>query len=346
MKGKLRMTNRKDDHVNLALLQNPISNDFDEVHVIHHALNSIDVDLVSYDTTLKNIKLEVPFYINAMTGGSQKTKEINRKLAQVAKETGLAMATGSVSSAIKDGTLWDTFEVIREVNPKGLLFVNVNANASVSQAQEAIKRLNGDILQIHVNSAQEVAMAEGDRKFSHWSSNIEKIVKAVDVDVMVKEVGFGFSQETISKCINLGAKLIDVSGSGGTNFVTIENERNPHHSINALSLWGQSTVCSLLEAQDYLNRVDIIASGGIRGPLDMIKSFVLGAKAVGIAGLILRSIEQEGVDQTIQLIDRWQTELKLLMALLGAERLSDLRNSDYVLSERLLSYQKQRTKLT
>ena len=32
-----------------------------------------------------------PIYINAMTGGSEWTKQINAKLAVVARETGLAM---------------------------------------------------------------------------------------------------------------------------------------------------------------------------------------------------------------------------------------------------------------
>ncbi len=35
-----------------------------------------------------------PVYINAMTGGSEWTKNINEKLAVVARETGLAMAVG------------------------------------------------------------------------------------------------------------------------------------------------------------------------------------------------------------------------------------------------------------
>ena len=39
--------------------------------------------------------LAYPIYINAMTGGSDWTKQINEKLAIVARETGIAMAVGS-----------------------------------------------------------------------------------------------------------------------------------------------------------------------------------------------------------------------------------------------------------
>ena len=36
-----------------------------------------------------------------MTGGSQRAKEINQQLGIIAKETGLLVATGSVSAALK-----------------------------------------------------------------------------------------------------------------------------------------------------------------------------------------------------------------------------------------------------
>ncbi len=45
---------------------------------------------------------EVLFYINAMTGGSKRAKEINQKLAAVAEACGILFVTGSYSAALKD----------------------------------------------------------------------------------------------------------------------------------------------------------------------------------------------------------------------------------------------------
>ena len=45
--------------------------------------------------------MQSPVYINAMTGGSDWTKQINEKLAVVAK-TGLAMAVGSTHAALRN----------------------------------------------------------------------------------------------------------------------------------------------------------------------------------------------------------------------------------------------------
>ena len=55
--------------------------------------------------------------------------------------------------------------------------------------------------------------------------NLAQIVKRIDVPVIVKEVGFGMSKETIKNLNEIGIRYVDVSGRGGTNFVDIENER-------------------------------------------------------------------------------------------------------------------------
>ena len=60
-----------------------------------------------------------------MTGGSQRAKEINQQLGIIAKETGFA--TGSVSAALKDASLADTYQIMRKENPDGLIFANIGA---------------------------------------------------------------------------------------------------------------------------------------------------------------------------------------------------------------------------
>ena len=52
-------------------------------------------------------------------GGGEKTFNINKQLATVAKETGLAMAVGSQMSALKDKAESYTYEIVRKENPTG-----------------------------------------------------------------------------------------------------------------------------------------------------------------------------------------------------------------------------------
>lgn len=326
-------SNKKDDHVNLAekFHVEPRSSDFDNLRFVYNSFPEMGVGDANIKTSFGTFTMDNPFFINAMTGGSDKTKLVNEKLATVARETNLAMASGSLSVAIKDPSLVDSFEVIRKLNPEGLIFANLGAEHTVETAKRAIDILDANALQIHVNVLQELIMPEGDRDFSNWLKSIEEIVRHIQLPVIVKEVGFGMSRQTIKRLKDIGVKTIDISGFGGTNFAKIENYRRDTNKYNYLEDFGQSTVVSLLEAQPFINNTDIIASGGIRNPLDMVKTLSLGAKAVGISGLILQMVLNLGVEETIVEINNWKKEIALIMTLLGKKTIGDLTDTDLLI---------------
>lgn len=324
------MKNRKDEHVELAqkFHNSKGKSDFDSIKFVYNSLPEMSLEDVDISTTFAGIEMDFPFFINAMTGGSENTKSVNEKLATVAKRTGIAMASGSLSAALKNHNVRDSFEIIRSINKEGIIFANIGAEYSVEKAKEAIKILNADALQIHLNAIQELIMPEGDRDFSSWLSNIEEIIKNVDVPVIIKEVGFGMSRETIKMLYEAGATTIDISGSGGTNFATIENYRRDKEEFGYLGEFGQSTVISLLESQMFINKMDIISSGGVRNPLDIVKSLALGAKAVGLSAFFLNEVLNNGVENTIDLINNWKLEIKIIMTILGCRNIEELSNTD------------------
>lgn len=331
------LENRKDDHVKLAekFHNSHKISDFDNIRFVHHAFPEIGLGDVDISTKFASFKLSQPFFINAMTGGSEKTRLINEKLSIVARETELPIASGSLSAAIKDPTVRDSFDIIRKTNPKGLVFANLGAEHSVENVKRAIDILKADAVQIHCNVVQEIIMPEGDKDFSNWLTNIEKIVKEIDIPVIVKEVGFGMSKESIKQLVDIGVKTIDVGGKGGTNFAKIENYRRENKSYYYLEDFGQSTAISLLEAESYIEQVDIIATGGIRNPLDISKSLALGAKAVGIAGTFLNMVLNQGVDKTIENINHWKIELASIMTLLGKRNVEELIDADLLIFNEL-----------
>ncbi|MBG4116276.1 type 2 isopentenyl-diphosphate Delta-isomerase, partial [Pseudomonas aeruginosa] len=101
--------NRKDEHLSLAkAFHKEKSNDFDRVRFVHQSFAESAVNEVDISTSFLSFQLPQPFYVNAMTGGSQRAKEINQQLGIIAKETGLLVATGSVSAALKDTSIADT----------------------------------------------------------------------------------------------------------------------------------------------------------------------------------------------------------------------------------------------
>lgn len=258
---------RKDDHVRLAIEQQDTPrgpHPFDEVSFVHHALAGLDREEVSLGTSFAGLSWPVPLYVNAMTGGSARTGAINRDLAIAARETGVPIASGSMNAYFKDPACAGTFSVLREENPDGFVLANVNATASVDNVWRAVELLRADALQIHVNTAQETAMPEGDRSFGAWPGQIEKIAAAVDIPVIVKEVGNGLSRQTVQLLGTLGVAAADVSGRGGTDFARIENGRRQEGEYAFLHGWGQSAPACLLDASG--TALPLLASGGVRGP--------------------------------------------------------------------------------
>lgn len=332
---------RKDDHVRLAVDQHdhPVvaSSDFDSVDFVHHALAGIDRAEVDLTTEVAANRWATPVYINGMTGGSEQTGAINRELAIAAAETGLPIASGSMSAFLRDTALADTYRVLRQHNPHGFVMANVNANATPDQTHRAVELLAANALQIHLNAPQEIVMPEGDRDFSHWLGNIESITATVGVPVIVKEVGFGLSGKTITLLRDLGVAAADVGGRGGTDFTRIEIARRTDHAYSFMAGWGQSTPCCLLDAADIAG-IDVLASGGIRNPLDTARALALGARGVGVAGVFLTVLTHHGTEALISTIRAWLDQLTSIMTLLGARNPHALTNCDLLLDGPVETY--------
>lgn len=327
---------RKDQHFKLASQQYQVQPDSDlaRLRFVHHALPEMAAEEADSSTTLAGLAFSSPFFINAITGGSQLTTQINQRLAALARETGLAMATGSVSIAMKDPQAAESFKIIRRENPRGLVFANLGAHHGLESAKRAVALLEADALQVHVNAPQEVIMPEGDRSFAGWLNNIEQIASSLEVPVIVKEVGFGMSRETIAQLAGLGLAAIDISGRGGTNFARIENARRKAAQYDFLEDWGQTTVESLIEAGSLprTQRPQIIASGGVQTALDIVKCLALGADLVGLSGQVLQWIRQpNSLEAAVQAVRDVQLQITDIMTLLGARTVADLRWTDVLL---------------
>ena len=309
--------NRKDEHIKYALTYESTCNSFDDMELIQCSIPEYNLDEIDMSVNFAENTFEYPFFINAMTGGSKKGKEINRKLAKVAKECNILFVTGSYSAALKNPDD-DSFEVVRKENKDYMAGI------------KAVEDLNPLFLQIHVNLMQELIMPEGSRNFNEWKKNISGFVKNIKVPLILKEVGFGMSVDTIKKGMELGIKTFDIRGRGGTSFAYIENMRGKNR-LSYLNEWGQSTVSCLLGLKDYINKAEIIASGGVRNPLDIIKALILGAKAVGLSGTMLRLAENNSTEEIIEIVNSWKEECKMIMCALNAKNVKELQKVKYVL---------------
>lgn len=334
------MKNRKDDHIKYALEHESEYNSFDDVELIHSSIPKYNLDEIDLSTHFASHDFEFPFFINAITGGSKNAKKINQKLAKVANECNLLFVTGSYSAALKNSDD-DSFNIVKKENPDLQLATNIGIDKNYTAGIAAIKALNPLFLQVHVNLMQELIMPEGSRNFNEWENNLKEFVQNIEIPIILKEVGFGMTEDTIKQGVRLGIKTFDISGRGGTSFAFIENMRRKN-SLDYLNNWGQTTVSCLLNLKDYTDKVEIIASGGIRNPLDMIKCLVLGAKAVGLSRTILELAVKYDVENIIKIVENWKIECKMIMCALNAKNIKELQNTKYVLYGKTLEFSMQK----
>lgn len=326
------------DHIQYALSTGQSSGTlFEDIRFVHQALPNLGVEDISIHTGTGDLKLKSPVFINAMTGGGgEQTEKLNAMLARAAKETGIAMAVGSQMAAIKDREERASYEIVRKENPEGFIIGNLGSEASVQQAEEAIEMIGANALQIHLNVIQELTMPEGDRDFKGALERIAEIAEKVHVPVIVKETGFGISREAAEKLAGTQIAAVDVSGYGGTNFATIENERRAR-KLSYFQEWGVPTAAAIIEVKKVFPKT-ILASGGIRNAQDMIKAFALGADAAGLAGSFLKTAFEHGESHLISEIESLTEDLRMMMTALGAKNIAELENCPAIISGELYHY--------
>ncbi|EGO64915.1 type 2 isopentenyl-diphosphate Delta-isomerase [Acetonema longum] len=326
---------RKADHLKhaLQLADGPSQNGFKDIFLIHNCLPELAWEDISLEISLGDLRLAHPIIMNAITGGSTDVTAINEALAMVARLTNSAMAVGSQYAAIEDPSVADSFKIVRKVYPKGCLIANLGAYANCEDAQRAVDMIEANALQIHLNVAQEIVMSEGDRNFTGYLKNIERIVSKVGVPVIVKEVGCGVAREQAVSLALAGVRIIDVGGAGGTNFLAIETSRNEAQLEPELLEWGLPTALTAMEVLSAVgDQVDVIVSGGVRTPLDIAKALALGGRAVGLAAPVLRALQAGQVEQTALWLTKLIDDVKRVMLLVGAKRVEHLSHVPLVVT--------------
>ena len=99
--------------------------------------------------------------------------------------------------------------------------------------------------------------------------------------------------------------------------------------------WGIPTALSIIECRKVSKELNLIASGGIRTSMDIIKAIVLGGDMVGISGEILSYLLHGGYNNAKAYLETTIYKMKILMLLLGKRNIEELKNTDYKLTGKL-----------
>lgn len=339
-----QINDRKIEHIR-AIENDPATDRdgryFDRIHLTHRALPDLDLAAIDPAVEFLGKRLSFPLLISSMTGGDHElVRTINRHLAEAAEHCGVALAVGSQRVMIDQPAARASFE-LRQFAPTTVLIGNVGAvqlnyGFGIEQCQTAVDCLQADGLYLHLNPLQEAIQPEGDTNFAGVADRIGDVCRQLSVPVLLKEVGCGLSPDDIAAGYSQGVRYFDVAGSGGTSWSRIEHHRRNDGSDIGLRFqdWGLPTPLALQQAEPWLERVNLIASGGLRDGLDMAKSVILGASLCGLAAPFLHPAA-ESTEAVIAVIERLKREFVTAMFLLGVPDVASLRNNrSLILNER------------
>ena len=332
---------RKADHIRIATEEDvgfgSLTNGLDRYRFVHQALPEIDLDAVDTTTTLLGRRLAAPILISCMTGGVAKGGLINRILAAAAQHSGVAMGVGSQRAALDDPALEATFQ-IRELAPDVPLLANLGAAQlagpdGLDRCLAVVRMIHADALVIHVNPLQEALQPEGTTRFTGLIDRIGEVAAAIDVPIIIKEVGWGIAENIARHLAEVGVAGIDVAGAGGTNWGEVERRRMDDPVMVRVAEefrdWGIPTADAVVGCRRGFPDGLVIASGGLRTGLDAAKCLALGADAVGFAAPLLKAavVSRRAVDERLRGIIEG---LRIAMFCIGAATLTDLAGTPHL----------------
>ena len=330
----MQRAQRKLEHIKYALElgDGPAATQLADLRFIHNCLPEINPADIDLSVEILGKRLRLPFFIDAITGGTDAVTEINRKLAQVASRAGVGMAVGSQYGAVREGKGVASYVVVRQEYPDGLILGNISALATPQEAQAAVDMLQADALELHLNAAQELWMPEGDKDYAGLLDNMLAVKERLTVPVIVKETGCGIAREQYELLLAKGFDCFDCAGEGGTNFPAIEARRSGVKLSEDFACWGLPTCWTLLDGQIVSADKLLLASGGIRSGGDAARALALGADAVGVTGSVLRLVVEQGVEAAVAYLEALGQELQRYMLLLGCRRPQELRRAHLFIS--------------
>ena len=332
-----QISSRKADHIRINLeedVSSGLTTGLEDYSFTHQALPELNLNEIDLSLNLFGREMSAPILISSMTGGTEQAGEINRLLAEAAQEVGISMGLGSQRAAIENPEIIPTFQV-RQVAPDILLFANLGAvqlnyGYGVEHCQRAVDMIEADALFLHLNPLQEAVQPEGDSNFYGLLTKIGQVCQALPVPVIIKEVGWGFSNQAARQLAEVGVAAIDVSGAGGTSWTQVEMHRAKSQYQAALAAafldWGIPTAQSILNVKAASPQIEVIASGGLRNGLDIAKCIALGATLGGMASPFLKAANQS-LERTIAAVQLIKRQIQVTMFAAGIPDLPHLKHT-------------------
>ncbi|MDK2842271.1 MAG: isopentenyl-diphosphate Delta-isomerase [Anaerophaga sp.] len=277
------MSDRKKDHINLALDARTDKNEadtrfyYEPLLAAHHK-----GEFEPFSFAGKEMKL--PIWVSSMTGGTQEAGNINRNLAQACGEFGMGMGLGSCRALLESDEYLADFDIRKYMGNEVPLYANLGiaqieklvAKKEEEKAEQLTRKLDADGLIIHVNPLQEAFQPEGDSINVPPVETIMAFIQNTGLRVIVKEVGQGMGPESLRQLMKLPIEAIEFGALGGTNFTKLELSRRKDKRSSYFASFG-NIGHTATEMTEFVNKISekyplkcrqVIISGGISNVID------------------------------------------------------------------------------
>ncbi|MEX2443418.1 MAG: type 2 isopentenyl-diphosphate Delta-isomerase [Alkalispirochaeta sp.] len=339
------MSRRKAQHLEICVEEEEYAVEtgrtrLDEVHLVHHSLPELDAAAVDPGLDFLGHRVRMPVFISSMTGGSSAGYQTNKDLAAVAQALGIPVGMGSMRILFRKPDVIEHF-YLKRYAPDVPVFANIGGvqlpEMSHAEIYEMLRRLEVDGIAVHLNPGQELFQPGGDRDFSGIYDALRRFIENAPVPVLVKETGFGINPGEVRRLLDAGARYVNIAGSGGTNWVRVEAYRREEQIMAAAAAefdeWGLAT--GLVLAALGRGTPGILASGGIRTGMDVVKAVALGAESAGMALPFVRALHTGGVEAAVDFGRRLEYVIGTAMALCGCANLIQLAQAPLWIEEQL-----------
>jgi len=340
------ISKRKKEHLELCL-SDEVSfkekrNGFENYDFRHYAITEVDISKIDFKTDFFGKKINYPFLISCMTGGTGEAEDINAQLAIAAEQLNIPIGVGSQRQALENKQFHKSYKVIRKNAPGIPVIGNIGAAQivklkSFDKIKYIAELIEADAMAVHVNPLQEIFQEHGEPDFKGLLKTIEKLVKYSEIPIIVKEVGAGISKEAAYKLLNIGVKGIDIAGAGGTSWAGVEILRNQGNANNKFWDWGLPTSYCIRTVAKLKDKFDftLIGSGGVYDGFDIAKALALGADITASARIILKELNKSGIDGVVNLIKGWFGTVRSIMFLTGTSFIKGLNSDKIIRKEKL-----------
>lgn len=276
-------SSRKKDHIEMAFKSQVTGNEIDDRFYYEPLLSAHPTPSDDISINFLGKKLSAPIWVSSMTGGTEEAHTINHNLARACKEFGMGMGLGSCRALLYSDDRLEDFNLRPIIGNEQPLFANLGIaqleeliqNKAIDRIHALVDLLKADGLIIHVNPFQEWLQPEGDKISMAPIDVIENILSAVDVPLIVKEVGQGMGPKSLQALMRLPLAAVDFGASGGTNFSLLEilrKKQSEQASMEGLAYVGHTAE----EMISFINEIpaserkvkEVIISGGVKTFLD------------------------------------------------------------------------------